>query len=669
MVKSMVKKVIFILFVFIIFSVTIKFTKTFAANYQGYEYEVNNDNSSITITGYSANDTSLEIPTNIAIGTKMYEVTSIGKKAFYGNKNLLKVRIPDSIKKIETDAFENCSSKLKIYATANSEALSYAKSNNIKYLVTFDNWAYSINNASSITLEEYVGTNSNISIPNQIDGKTINQIAKRAFYSNKNLQEVILPETIIEIGQEAFKSCINLREVSMPNSIIRMGSSVFAGCNNLTAITISENLTTISDRTFYMCTSLNTITIPENVKKIGESAFDGCTSLSSITIPKNVSKLENGIFNNCNKNNLKIYCKSGSNASKYAKTNNINFILLDAPRKLSVIQKPDKLKYVEGDNFDKQGMLVQVTYNDGTIKNINNYEVLDGKDLRVDRNVITISYTESEVTVKLKCALDVTLAGQTEENNIYEEEIKEEPKITLNRDVGTLDINGTLKFIATITPLEISSQKIIWTSSNEEIVSINNNGVVKGKQIGSTTITAKTEDGKCETSCEVMVVSIPEDYQGPIITIEVIEEADDFAKVRVSVTDRENPIKNLMINDINCTKNLNEYNEIETKIYKNVDYEIITKDANGNISTFIYNYNNTNGEIVTCENGEILREIANGEGLDEDVYIEPEKSEIVNTTPSFFNNIDNIIIILIIVVITLAICVHMGVKIRNMRKI
>ena len=167
----------------------------------------------------------------------------------------------------------------------------------------------------------------------------------------------------------------------------------------------------------------------------------------------------------------------------------------------------------------------------------------------------------------------------------------------------------------------------------------------------------------------IMVVSLSEDYDGPVITIEVLEEADEFAKIRVSVTDRENPIKSLLINDIDCTKSLNNYKEVETKIYKNVDYEIITKDANGNISTFIYNYNNTNGEIVTCENGEILREVSNGEGIDEDVKIDPGKSQIVSSNSAVSFDTNRVIIIIVVVVVSFGICVHLGVRIKNMRKI
>ena len=670
MLKDIARKVIYILVGLIIFGITINFNKVFASNYQNYQYEINSDNSSVTITGYTGSSTQITIPSSIAIGTKEYNVISISDKAFYGKTKLLKIIIPETVISIGNDTFSNCSSKLTIYVPNNSEALDYAKANNIKYLITYNDYAYSVNNSKDITLKEYIGSTSDVIIPSKIDGKDVAKIGEKCFYNNENIQNIVIPDTVTEIGSQVFENCINLKDISMPNSIYSIGASAFAGCNNLSKIIIPQNLTTISEKTFYMCTSLNTINIPSKIKKIDNNAFAGCSSLISITIPDNTSKLGIGIFDNCNKNSLKIYCTSSSKASKYAQENNTNYILQDAPRKLSIIQRPNKVNYKEGENFETNGMILQVTYNDGTSRVIDNFEVIDGENLRTDKNIITLSYTENKITVKLKCSLNVeTAENNVDENQTEEEKAKEEPKIVLNKDVGTMDINGTLKFIPKITPEEIASKNVIWKSNDENIAKINSNGVVKGINIGATTITATTEDGKCTTSCEIMVVSIPEDYQGPVITIEVIEETEEFAKIRISVTDRENPLKNLMINDIDCTKNINEYNEIETKIYKNVDYEIITKDANGNISTFIYNYNNTNGEIVTCENGEILRELANGEGIDEDVAIEPAKSEINIETSGILSDTNSTIIIIILAVVIFGICVHIGVKIKNMRKI
>lgn len=656
MIKNIVKKILFIILNIGILYCVCNFNSVFATNYQNYEYQINSDNSTVTITGYLGNDKEITIPSTITIGTKNYEVISIGENAFYGNTKLTKVIVPENIITIGNDAFKKCSSKLTLYAPYNSDAIDYAKSNNIQYLIKSEDYAYSTNNSSSISIKEYLGTNSNITIPSELDGKKIIAIDENVFAGDKNIQEVTIAQGITKIGKKAFSNCIKLKSVTIPDSVTDINVQAFEGCSELTDIVIPKKLKTIPEKMFYKCTTLSTIEIPENITKIDNKAFARCTSLSSVMISSNAIELGEGIFSKCD--NLKIYCKSGSKASSYAKENDINYILQDAPRKLSIVQIPNKVVYKEGENFDKTGMILKVTYNDGTTKNIDNYEIIDGEELTKDNNIITLSYTENDVTLKLKCAL-----------NIEDLEPKEEPKIVLNKEEGTLDINGTLKFLSTITPEDIALQKVIWKSEDENVVTINENGVVKGVNIGSTNITATTEDGKCTTSCQVMVVSLSEDYYGPVITIEVLEDQDEFAKVRISVTDRENPIKSLLINDIDCTKNLNKYNEIETKIYKNVDYEIIVKDANGNISPFIYNYNNTNGEVVTCENGEILREVSNGEGIDEDVKIDPGKSEIVSTTSSIVSNTNSIIIIIVLAVVAFGVSVHIGVRIKNMRKI
>lgn len=656
MIKDVIKKVLFILFAIVILNILSKSNCVFSANYQNYEYRINNDNSTVTITGYLGSSKEITIPSSIPVGVKEYNVISVSENAFYGNTKLTKVIIPDTIISIGNDAFANCSSNLIIYAANNSDAIDYAKSNNIKYLITAEEYAYDILASSNIEIKEYLGNKASITIPNKLDDKTVTEIAEKAFYANENIQNVVISNSVKKIDKKAFANCINLINITLPDSITNIEEQAFSGCNNLTDFIIPNKIKVIEPKTFYMCSSLKTIEIPENVTEIGSKAFAGCTSLSSINIPENVQTLQNGIFTDCN--NLKIYCKNGSKASNYAKQKNLNYIILDAPRKLSIKQIPNKTSYKEGENFDKTGMILQVTYNDGTTKDIENYEITDGEDLKKDKNIITISYTENDVILKLRCSVNIEI-----------EEPKEETKVTLNKDTGTLDINGTIKLMATITPIENATQKIIWKSEDENVATVNENGVVKGANIGNTNITATTEDGKYTATCQMMVVSLSEDYDGPVITIEVLEEADEFAKIRVSVTDRENPIKSLLINDIDCTKSLNNYNEVETKIYKNVDYEIITKDANGNISTFIYNYNNTNGEIVTCENGEILREVSNGEGIDEDVKIDPGKSQIVSSNSAVSFDTNRVIIIIVVVVVSFGICVHLGVRIKNMRKI
>lgn len=54
--------------------------------------------------------------------------------------------------------------------------------------------------------------------------------------------------------------------------------------------------------------------------------------------------------------------------------------------------------YIEGQNFNNTGMIVEAIYNDASSKRITNYTIIDGNDLSLDASNITISYTENGVT-------------------------------------------------------------------------------------------------------------------------------------------------------------------------------------------------------------------------------------------------------------------------------
>ena len=64
----------------------------------------------------------------------------------------------------------------------------------------------------------------------------------------------------------------------------------------------------------------------------------------------------------------------------------------NAVEKIEIKQAPNKINYMVGEDFDATGMIVEATYEDGTIKQIENYTVEDGKDLQLNQTTVTIEY-------------------------------------------------------------------------------------------------------------------------------------------------------------------------------------------------------------------------------------------------------------------------------------
>lgn len=77
--------------------------------------------------------------------------------------------------------------------------------------------------------------------------------------------------------------------------------------------------------------------------------------------------------------------------------------------------------------------------------------------------------------------------------------------ITLNYSSYTLKKGKTVKLKAVIKPKKAQNKKLVWKSSKKAVGSVNNQGVVKGKKKGSTTITVTVKGTSLKASCKVNV--------------------------------------------------------------------------------------------------------------------------------------------------------------------
>jgi len=79
--------------------------------------------------------------------------------------------------------------------------------------------------------------------------------------------------------------------------------------------------------------------------------------------------------------------------------------------------------------------------------------------------------------------------------------------VSLNKTSTTLAINGTEQLTCTILPTNATNKGLTWSSSNANIATVSNNGLVTAKAVGTATITVKTTDGNKTASCTVTVTS------------------------------------------------------------------------------------------------------------------------------------------------------------------
>ncbi|MGM9535047.1 MAG: leucine-rich repeat protein, partial [Intestinibacter sp.] len=103
----------------------------------------------------------------------------------------------------------------------------------------YGDFSYLVNSDSSVTITSYSGSDSNVVIPNEIDGKKVTGIGHGAFEvtvydfsytTGGNLNSIVIPEGVTFIGYDAFKNCEKLESISMPKSITDIGDSAFKNC-------------------------------------------------------------------------------------------------------------------------------------------------------------------------------------------------------------------------------------------------------------------------------------------------------------------------------------------------------------------------------------------------------------------------------------------------------
>ena len=232
--------------------------------------EVTNQGLDDTSIGYAGSYSGkITIPSTIKKDGIIYNVTSIGQKAFYKCKNLSSVSLPNSITTINDHAFWFCS-KLTSIVIPNS-------------VTSIGEWAFAGCDGLAF-----------VTIPN-----SVTSIGAGTFSGCKNLASVAIGNSVTSIGMGAFNGCSSLTSVIIPNCVNTIGSEAFEDCSSLASINIPNSLESISRSTFYGCSSLTSMNIPNGVTKIYGSAFYGCSSLTSVTIPNSVTFVGDDAFYGC----------------------------------------------------------------------------------------------------------------------------------------------------------------------------------------------------------------------------------------------------------------------------------------------------------------------------------------------------------------------------------
>ena len=205
--------------------------------------------------------TTLHVPSTVEYQDIVYDVTRIGKNAFWGAQKLQQVTMSENIKTIDRFAFVNCSQLTEVQIGENVDsilldAFSFGKlqqltiPKNVKYiapLIVRNNPITSINvhpeNTHYTSIDGVLfNKNGNVlhtlpaayateyTIPESVD--TIGACA----FASTSIESVIFPKNLVYIANDAFIGT-NLTELILPASLQSIGMYAFDMCSSLTKVT------------------------------------------------------------------------------------------------------------------------------------------------------------------------------------------------------------------------------------------------------------------------------------------------------------------------------------------------------------------------------------------------------------------------------------------------
>ena len=252
------------------------------------------------------------------------------------------------------------------------------------------------------------------------------------------------------------------------HNVVAIGAHAFDESRNSTNghtiknLVISEGIERIELLAFVRCENLETVKLPESLTFLDMQTFLQCSNLKSINIPSKINKIANSTFQET------------------------GFTEFDIPENVKSI---DSMALGLCSNLEK----VRVYSKDITYAS----RVFE----KSSPNLVLYGYEGS------------TTQTYAQQNGIEFKPLSssEEPPTTTT--MGSIYLNkNELSLmegeneILTVSFIEISSDtKLIWSSSDEKVVTVEN-GKVIARGVGKAIITVATEDGKYKDECIITVV-------------------------------------------------------------------------------------------------------------------------------------------------------------------
>jgi len=244
--------------------------------YDNIDYILMSDNTAAVVRnyyGYTGGYTVVNILSTFTTNGNTYKVTTLKfngtQGAFTDKINITSVNIPNTVTRIEENAFKNTR-------------------------------MISISIPDSVTYIGYGAFNDNLNSLKYLKlPMGLTEIAGALLSGSGSLKYIDIPKGVKSIGAYAFASC-GIYYINIPNGLTTIERNTFFACG-LYQITIPDSVTRIEQEAFKSCSNLTSIVLPPNITYIGVDAFRECTNLTSIYFKGNIPYIDGSAFNGANK--------------------------------------------------------------------------------------------------------------------------------------------------------------------------------------------------------------------------------------------------------------------------------------------------------------------------------------------------------------------------------